>query len=749
MSSHPRRSFEVVASSLLLLLLLLPLLLGASAAAPLPYRVPSFDLQELRDVAAGGYGRREDLVRALGTSGLLAVALDGPSGGRLLQDRDAALEGLCGCAASSPGDGGRPLLSVPGTDGSTLADGRTARTTLATATVGRSPLPLPTAELEGACGGSASLASSMEGLRDAVAEGSAAFVAALDGLIRDGAARPAAPTRGALLRSTDGASYRTVSDIVGASKSLEHFHVYEREKEGRGGPGSASASASDSDSDSDSDSLGLHTDAGLFLAFVPAISCGNTHPSSTSANRDSAFYVLDPLDGKTKVAVFPQDRPSVIIMLGIGAERWLDVDSPGLGLRATRHKVRMDPGGRRAWYGTMHLVPDRAIVQSHPAVRTFADMRGAVALGAGPASSFRYGDGLGSEGGTTGVSIGCGAAPDLSPSPAGDLAGNLVAPSRRRLQHATDGRHCNNSTNFYCWMNCVDIPDGDNIAAHVERGESLYCLDEAVLDGTQRVAAAVGKCEDPYTGIPGGAMDPGCVGRWKLTVPGVPSQKLELALGVGEEKYCYGSTAMYMQGFEWQGTQCVAYLFQSWVLDRPWKFALAAVGTIVFGIVLEGTIYLRRIFLAKAAEAAAAGGGGSTWGSILMPAATYGIQLTLGYLIMLVVMTYSAPLFICVILGIVFGHAGFAFLRDRTQRDRTSSSQTSASGTGAGLAQPGQAVGFTMADGATPCCQNEIIEPCCCDPVDDEDPDGFGSGLSDSREVSATERSSSEEADNV
>ena len=97
-------------------------------------------------------------------------------------------------------------------------------------------------------------------------------------------------------------------------------------------------------------------------------------------------------------------------------------------------------------------------------------MRGAVALGAGPASSFRYGGGLGSEGGTTGVSIGCGAAPDLSPSPAGDLAGNLVAPSRRRLQHATDGRHCNNSTNFYCWMNCVDIPDGDNIAAHVERG---------------------------------------------------------------------------------------------------------------------------------------------------------------------------------------------------------------------------------------------------------------------------------------
>ena len=66
---------------------------------------------------------------------------------------------------------------------------------------------------------------------------------------------------------------------------------------------------------------------------------------------------LYPLDGKTKVAVFPQDRPSVIIMLGIGAERWLDVDSPGLGLRATRHKVRMDPGGRRAWYGTMHLVP--------------------------------------------------------------------------------------------------------------------------------------------------------------------------------------------------------------------------------------------------------------------------------------------------------------------------------------------------------------------------------------------------------
>lgn len=36
-----------------------------------------------------------------------------------------------------------------------------------------------------------------------------------------------------------------------------------------------------------------------------------------------------------------------------------------------------------------------------------------------------------------------------------------------------------------------------------------------------------------------------------------------------------------------------------------------------------------------------------------------GVQLTIGYFLMLVVMTYSGPLFLCVVVGLVMGHAAF------------------------------------------------------------------------------------------
>lgn len=672
------------------------------------YEVPRFRISDLRS------GRRaSDLKHVLRTTGLLALTLDDDekAGHELTTHRTTAFDGLCKCALPrQSSNNGAPLLSVRGADSATLADGVTARTTLATATVGYTPIPLPAEELSQACSSAdGSLVDALEGLRDTLADATAAFIDALDGIVSS-PTHHQAPTP--LLKTATGASYTSVRDVVGASKNLEHMHVYSRDD-----------SIDDTDEIMDGansgDALQLHTDAGLFLSFIPARSC-----SGFENTPDHSFKVLDTHDGQLKVAVFPQDVPSVAIMLGIGAEQWLNIDQEqNFNLKATRHKVSMKNGDRRAWYGMMHLVPDTAIVHVAPQ-RTFADMRQSVANRRSVASR-RFGDDAQRE--EVEIAIGCGSyiEDNLHQDASENEGVEPIRPYRRRLQHVVDGSVCNNVTNFYCWMTCQEIPDYENAAIRLEEGQSLYCLDPAVLAGSSdRVNDAVMSCVD-YRGVVGAAENPGCVGSWQTTTRGIPSQIVSVVQEsyLDDQQYCYGSTSMYMHGFQWQGTTCVAYLFPSWVLNTPGKFAAAAVGTVFFGILLEASIYLRRIVTSYISAKADPGEGrtakAGNWKYILVSAGTYMVQLTLGYLIMLVVMTFSAPLFIAVIVGLGSGHILFSILRSRQEKKPCpcnsspkqgthSTPQASASSSimgGNSLRQVGL---LPLPEGSTPCCMNNI-----------------------------------------
>jgi len=687
------------------------------------YQVPTFDIADLKS------GRPNDrLVQVLESTGLLAITLDEASGLALNSHRSLAFDGLCRCAsADANGDDTRsssssvPLLSVPGTDSAILTDATTTRTTLATATIGYTPLPLPGIEVTESCGTGPEFVDALESLRDVVADASSAFMGAVDGIIGGGGGgNSLSPS---LLKTANGASYGTISDIVGASKNLEHFHVYSRDTIQDG----------ISSNDESNDALRLHTDAGLFLSFIPALSCSD---AKNSNYLDESFYVLDPQDGQTKVAEFPRGVVSVAIMLGIGAESWLNTEqSPSsssssygrqaLKLRATRHKVHMKNGDRRAWYGMMHLVPDTAIVQRNPQ-RTFADMRHYVAHRS--TVGRRYGDDVDET--ETEVAIGCGVAQYAAPSPNNGVEESTPVSTRlqrRRLQHVVDGSVCNNVTNFYCWMTCQEIPDAENAASRLQNGESLYCLDPSVLGSKEQLPEAVTQCID-YRGVLGAAENAGCTGSWQTTAVGVPKQHISNMhqqhdgshdtnvdsqqaenLPEYEEKYCYGSTTMYMHGFEWQGTTCVAYLFQSWVLNTPVKFGVAAIGTVFFGVLLEGSIHLRRTLISSVAARAAAtdSNDGGGWQHTAVSAGTYMVQLTLGYLIMLVIMTYSAPLFIAVVVGLGSGHILFSMLRTRKEKS-CQCAPTDEGNHGKSLSSVGNSVRYAMAEGATPCCMNEI-----------------------------------------
>jgi len=430
----------------------------------------------------------------------------------------------------------------------------------------------------------------------------------------------------------------------------------------------------------DNNVLDTHIDAGLFLSFVPSMSCNSDDVSSS-------FMVQ--VDGKLQTVKFPSN--SIIIMLGIGAEHWLQnirIGSTSAKLVATKHAVQMNYDSMRSWYGTMYLVPEKAIIDKD-SKSTFEDMRSSMII-RHPKHISNHNNSNDNYNINESISIGCG--DSHSSNNKLSSASSSLQQSRsvveRRLQTHVDASVCNNSTNFYCWMSCIDVPN----------------TDATILD--EGIDAAVTSCSDIKTGAPGGAMNTNCIGVWYTMEDDVSSQTLVnidySAVQSNEDgasspaqfnEYCYGGTSMYMNGFQWEGLYCVIYLFPSWVLNTPWKLLIACFGTILGGIAVEGVITARRMIL-QSKKFKLQNANTKLFISMIL----YGAQLTMGYLIMLVVMTYSGPLFISVIIGLMFGHVLFQVIpttttktSDTTKKDKNRDSSI-------------------VIEGVTPCCQYRVGE---------------------------------------
>jgi len=602
------------------------------------YIVPSMKLSDLEEVRDYNI-----LHEALTTTGILAITEIGVDFSKW---RESALHGFCKCVPHSE------FSRIENSDSFVLEDELTTRTSIATATsLNGVPLAL-SKDIDSVCG--YRQRESMEKLRDFVHHASVEFVNALDRLISPSSSISLSRSS-TLLESQSGELFLTVDSIIKNSNHLEHFHSYKKGKiTDRHVPVK--------------DVLSTHTDAGLFLSFIPAFSCDQ----DDNDEEDSSLKVLT--NGILKEAIFP--RNSIVIMLGIGAEQWLQ--NMPFQLRATKHAVQMKEGTSRVWYGMMHLVPENAIIQTFPTKATFADMRQSMLL---RSQNKTYSESI-IDTNEEDISIGCGFAPISKPEKQVTPTARSIT-QRRRLVHV-DPSACNNGTNFYCWMVCTSIPDVENAAAFIEQGKSLYCADKNKIDSGLKTATE--NCQS-RSGIPGGAMNSNCVGMWHSSGVGIPSQKVKIPenrrfvsnLSIQEEtskeEYCYSGTSMYMNGFQWKGIYCVIYLFPSWVLNTQWKMILAFSGTFFISIGLEGIITGRRIVLPIIK-------GKNT--RLVVSTITYGIQLTLGYLIMLIVMTYSLPLFFSVILGLMAGHFLFHL---STNSDPV------------------------VGEGATPCCQNHVSGP--------------------------------------
>ena len=354
----------------------------------------------------------------------------------------------------------------------------------------------------------------------------------------------------------------------------------------------------------------------------------------------------------------------------------------------------------------MNLVPESAIIQQAPE-RTFAEMRqGMVVTNKNLERRFDE-DPLAD----VDVSIGCG---NTYPS----VGDNVVTATtgRRRLQHVGGPEDCNNSTNFFCWMSCLEIPQANNAQGFLNEGYSLYCVDPAVLVSTgNQVSKAVEPCNE--AGQIGRAMNSNCMGVWQPTAPGVPAQEVVVqgaTNNVDADSFCYGGTVMYMDGFNWVGSTCAIYLFPGWILSSMGKFVAACLGTVLFGVAVEYSIRKRQQVIAAMAPGRR---------RLVLSAAFKAVQLFMGYIIMLIVMIHSAPPFISAITGLVIGHVLFnakdclvqvacskmtAVLQRPSSltKDRKETHPLSSSESFCDPVEKTEAAGPDEQEGITPCCQN-------------------------------------------
>jgi hypothetical protein len=641
------------------------------------YNVAPFHISDLRDGT-----KDEELAQILTSTGIFSIRIpmdenqpyDSSDNNLLLSST------LCNCAPS--------FSNIKGGDVNLLHDHLTTRHTIATATMGlHAPVPLPHEDIVHYCGKDS--IQNWEWTRDYVSHAvSYGFLPALDRLLSKNSSNDASSSSKALLMKRNGDLYDSISSIVQDAIHLEHFHVYRKEMmdfvQDYDSSSSFSTSTTATATSTTSrtrmtkeDTLKWHTDAGLFLAFLPAMNC---EPNSDD---DASFYIMVPTTTTTTeeeeqrqephLVQYPVANPNeriVNVMMGAGMEQW--IQSPvDLQIKATRHAVKMKDGVSRAWFGSMYLVPNDAMVGENV---TFSDLK---KHSFSHTMNRRFGDGNVMERNGS-VVMGCGMEHSSLKEMHHHEQDSIPIHHRRRLQHVGGPDDCNNDSNFFCWMSCLEAEDNDLTAQeHLQNGDALYCLNPSILAETNDVALAVTACSDPATGIAGGIMDENCGNYWLPKVDGVQSHVTSYSYDF-VEKYCYGKTAMYMQGFSWEGTTCLVYLFSSWVISTRLALVCACFGTICIGIFTEFVLRKRRTMLKHIEDRRR---------KLALSALVYGAQLTIGYVLMLIVMTYSGPLVLSVILGLVAGHVIWNYSDVVVHSEKPSE---------------------IVIEGSTPCCQNVI-----------------------------------------
>ncbi|OUS49580.1 hypothetical protein BE221DRAFT_188880 [Ostreococcus tauri] len=339
-----------------------------------------------------------------------------------------------------------------------------------------------------------------------------------------------------------------------------------------------------------------HTDVGVAIVMTPALILGEKR----AAGGSRGLFVGD----------IEPDLPDdgMVVMLGEAARAWAPGLSPELRrlIKVPTHAMKLT--GERAWFGRM-VLPQKDHV--HPTIdMSFGTwhtgaMKVAMSSNA-EAESARW------------AAVAC-------PSPAHEesaASDSLVTQTSRRRLLADEGS-CTALGQKYCWHACQDLPAECNDTSLVQ------CVDQTngqLVSGDQH--NAVLRC---------------------------PASNAE-----GFCNTAITPTTMYMDGFTLSTKNtfkpCVALLFKGWSLRTPALLALGFFATVCMGMSIEALASLRRNLqnpgfcnchnIPSTRSRAYA-------------TSVYAVQITFGYLLMLVSMTYHVALFCAVIVGLILGHVVF------------------------------------------------------------------------------------------
>lgn len=450
-------------------------------------------------------------------------------------------------------------------------------------------------------------------------------------------------------RKYPGTFWKGFAESTQGATQLEHFHTYTP-------PSSTPVK----------NALDFHTDAGLFLLFVPAwysedpLDLKLTHSAASPLAAD--FKYLDRnghertimVQGSSAGALWHDlattdvvGDASLMMMVGKGAEQFLTPGLRGLKMRAVPHALTMAQASPRFWYGRMFLPPATAYLEDYK--MSYGDLRShMIAQSRDPLAraAAARGDSVVytltlPAGSPLGVSIaGLPTAQALRTPLVIDEKSHqennelLDYPTYASLRTGIKVMDSCLAGQIWCWHTCEDI------AAY-----NLTCPTSEVT-----CVGPDGQPADPDLHVP--ANHPGCVGSVYVDPGG----------------FCQGSTgvSMYMEGFISYVTgeyrteggsktpSCLVLWFPDWILDTQGKFAAACMGVFLLGIFTEFLSYLRRLVRTHVKTL-------SPPPQIFSMCFLYAVQLMFGYFCMLIAMTYQVELFVCVVVGIGTGHALFNF----------------------------------------------------------------------------------------
>jgi len=347
----------------------------------------------------------------------------------------------------------------------------------------------------------------------------------------------------------------------------------------------------------------LHSDMGLFIIMTAAEYVELTSGEHVVGGGPQTGFYLELASGEM---VQPVIQPgSLLVMNGDGAEKWVRL-SKGAFTRpySPAHEVILPEmeGLARVWFGRMFLPPSDA-VHVEDGRLTFGEYRRQTM------DAFRYGHP------EEASSAGC-------------------SPGRRGLVEVTK---CS-AGKIYCWMSCLSVP------------EDAECSKDEILCGQMDTGKLWPEdFLDPATGKPVHCMDCGLF---------CPKQE--------EQDYDFCNTqlpptTMWMSGFQSASPTdgCVAYLFQPWVLSSSVRFGAACIGTFLMGVAVEMLVSVRRCVLEWEPPRRCSSGVLRRVAKTGAMLALYAVQVTLGYFLMLVAMTYQVELFVMVVGGLMAGHGIF------------------------------------------------------------------------------------------